>query len=215
MESIDRLICDKRIKSITTSSNELATSSHFASHRRAMVQASLSTVFGRKGRHLSGTFCLTGDTMEGIIQCLVFLKAFSVSLCLRRHFRCWAFNVLLLIYSRSVCWAHRNLRRKAFYCRSVNQMKKARKSLWERLPKVMIKWNFIPDISETKNFMCSQICSYTTASNINLKTWGRRGGAEENQIMHRANVCSDVSTSFSIFIAYAAIKNKFSPLLTE
>lgn len=45
-----------------------------------MVQASLSTVFGRKGRHLSGTFCLTGDTMEGIIQCLVFLKAFSVSL---------------------------------------------------------------------------------------------------------------------------------------
>jgi hypothetical protein len=44
------------------------------------VQASLSTVFGRKSRHLSGTFCLTGDTMEGIIQCLVFLKAFSVSL---------------------------------------------------------------------------------------------------------------------------------------
>lgn len=33
----------------------------------------------RKGRrHLSATFCLAGDTMEGIIQCLVFLKAFSV-----------------------------------------------------------------------------------------------------------------------------------------
>ncbi|RZF43725.1 hypothetical protein LSTR_LSTR004238 [Laodelphax striatellus] len=31
----------------------------------------------RKGRHLTGTFCLSGDTMEGIIQCLVFLKAFS------------------------------------------------------------------------------------------------------------------------------------------
>ncbi|XP_050056822.1 neurobeachin isoform X5 [Aphis gossypii] len=33
----------------------------------------------RKGRrHLSATFCLAGDTMEGIIQCLVFLKAFSL-----------------------------------------------------------------------------------------------------------------------------------------
>lgn len=48
-------------------------------HRRALVHASLATAVGRKGRHLSGTFCLTGDTMEGIIQCLVFLKAFSVS----------------------------------------------------------------------------------------------------------------------------------------
>lgn len=47
--------------------------------RRALVHASLATAVGRKGRHLSGTFCLTGDTMEGIIQCLVFLKAFSVS----------------------------------------------------------------------------------------------------------------------------------------
>lgn len=87
MESLDRLICDKRIRSITTSSNALATSSQFANHRRAMVQASLSTVFGRKGRHLSGTFCLTGDTMEGIIQCLVFLKAFSVSLGSSLNFR--------------------------------------------------------------------------------------------------------------------------------
>lgn len=42
------------------------------------VQANLCSVIGRKGRHLTGTFCLTGDTMEGIIQCLVFLKAFSV-----------------------------------------------------------------------------------------------------------------------------------------
>lgn len=95
MESIDNLICDKRIRAITTSSNALATSSQFASHRRAMVQASLSTVFGRKGRHLSGTFCLTGDTMEGIIQCLVFLKAFSVSWKQRKSsfeplmFFCW------------------------------------------------------------------------------------------------------------------------------
>lgn len=38
-----------------------------------------SAVLTRKGRHLTGTFCLSGDTMEGIIQCLVFLKAFSVS----------------------------------------------------------------------------------------------------------------------------------------
>lgn len=49
--------------------------------RRALVHASLATsaAVGRRGRHLTGTFCLTGDTMEGIIQCLVFLKAFSVS----------------------------------------------------------------------------------------------------------------------------------------
>lgn len=45
---------------------------------RALVHASLSSAVGRRGRHLTGTFCLTGDTMEGIIQCLVFLKAFSV-----------------------------------------------------------------------------------------------------------------------------------------
>lgn len=38
-----------------------------------------AATIARKGRHLTGTFCLTGDTMEGIIQCLVFLKAFSVS----------------------------------------------------------------------------------------------------------------------------------------
>ncbi|XP_018560828.1 uncharacterized protein LOC108903213, partial [Anoplophora glabripennis] len=48
--------------------------------RRALVHASLATTaaVGRRGRHLTGTFCLTGDTMEGIIQCLVFLKAFSI-----------------------------------------------------------------------------------------------------------------------------------------
>lgn len=45
----------------------------------ANITPAISSVIGRKGRHLSGTFCLTGDTMEGIIQCLVFLKAFSVS----------------------------------------------------------------------------------------------------------------------------------------
>lgn len=47
---------------------------------RALVHASLQSAVavGRRGRHLTGTFCLTGDTMEGIIQCLVFLKAFSV-----------------------------------------------------------------------------------------------------------------------------------------
>lgn len=55
-------------------------------HRRALVHASLATAVGRKGRHLSGTFCLTGDTMEGIIQCLVFLKAFSVSFLMHTFF---------------------------------------------------------------------------------------------------------------------------------
>lgn len=49
--------------------------------QKALVHASLAAAsVGRKGRHLTGTFCLTGDTMEGIIQCLVFLKAFSVSM---------------------------------------------------------------------------------------------------------------------------------------
>lgn len=49
--------------------------------RGALVHASLAAapLGDQKGRHLTGTFCLTGDTMEGIIQCLVFLKAFSVS----------------------------------------------------------------------------------------------------------------------------------------
>lgn len=50
--------------------------------RGALVHASLAaapSLGDKKGRHLTGTFCLTGDTMEGIIQCLVFLKAFSVS----------------------------------------------------------------------------------------------------------------------------------------
>ncbi|XP_049878270.1 neurobeachin, partial [Pectinophora gossypiella] len=49
--------------------------------RGALVHASLAaapTLGDKKGRHLTGTFCLTGDTMEGIIQCLVFLKAFSL-----------------------------------------------------------------------------------------------------------------------------------------
>ena len=48
---------------------------------RALVHASIATFAAvrRRGRQFTGTFCLTGDTMEGIIQCLVFLKAFSVS----------------------------------------------------------------------------------------------------------------------------------------
>ncbi|KAK7602023.1 hypothetical protein V9T40_009464 [Parthenolecanium corni] len=37
----------------------------------------VTSSYGRKGRRLNGTFCLRGDTMEGIIQCLVFLKAFA------------------------------------------------------------------------------------------------------------------------------------------
>ncbi|XP_076767092.1 A kinase anchor protein rugose isoform X6 [Xylocopa sonorina] len=46
--------------------------------QNAFVQANLCSVIGRKGRHLTVTFCLTGDTLEGIVQCLVFLKAFSL-----------------------------------------------------------------------------------------------------------------------------------------
>ncbi|KAK9702033.1 hypothetical protein QE152_g30203 [Popillia japonica] len=55
--------------------------------RRALVHASIATTaaVGRRGRHLTGTFCLTGDTMEGIIQCLVFLKAFSTQTGCKNH----------------------------------------------------------------------------------------------------------------------------------
>ncbi|PZC80325.1 hypothetical protein B5X24_HaOG214842 [Helicoverpa armigera] len=56
--------------------------------RGALVHASLAAapaIGDKKGRHLTGTFCLTGDTMEGIIQCLVFLKAFSLSAWKRRR----------------------------------------------------------------------------------------------------------------------------------
>lgn len=34
----------------------------------------------KKNRNLCGNFSVSGDTMEGIVQCLVFLKAFSVRL---------------------------------------------------------------------------------------------------------------------------------------
>ena len=37
----------------------------------------------KKNRNLCGNFSVSGDTMEGIVQCLVFLKAFSVC-----HFNC-------------------------------------------------------------------------------------------------------------------------------
>lgn len=147
MESLDLLSCDKRVRSITTSSNALVTTSESASNRRAMVQASLSTVFGRKGRHLSGTFCLTGDTMEGIIQCLVFLKAFSVSLPSSHP---WA----RLMY---FCWFLRSeeFRQVLFLLRGetsdVNQMNMWKgKNLVDTMrissskQNVMIKWNFYP-----------------------------------------------------------------------
>ena len=69
MDSLERLMsADPHHPALTAASRT----------QNACVQASLCSVIGRKGRHLTGTFCLTGDTMEGIIQCLVFLKAFSV-----------------------------------------------------------------------------------------------------------------------------------------
>lgn len=71
MDSLDRLKAPRPVHG-----SALASGSSLP--RRALVHASLATV-GQRGRHLTGTFCLTGDTMEGIIQCLVFLKAFSVS----------------------------------------------------------------------------------------------------------------------------------------
>lgn len=73
--------CDSSSESSSSSGapNGGAVVAATAAGRRALVHASLASAVGRKGRHLTGTFCLTGDTMEGIIQCLVFLKAFSVS----------------------------------------------------------------------------------------------------------------------------------------
>lgn len=50
-------------------------SAHAASSQ-VLVSASLATAIGKKP--VSGSFCLAGGTMEGIIQCLVFLKAFQV-----------------------------------------------------------------------------------------------------------------------------------------
>lgn len=81
MDSIERLIRATPMPTNLPSSN-----GNGQGHRRALVHASLATAVGRKGRHLTGTFCLTGDTMEGIIQCLVFLKAFSVSFARTIHF---------------------------------------------------------------------------------------------------------------------------------
>lgn len=79
-QTIENVVCEKQIKSlISANSNALASNGFFTNQRRALVQASLSTVFDKQRRHLSGTLCLTGDTMEGIVQLLVFLKAFSVS----------------------------------------------------------------------------------------------------------------------------------------
>lgn len=74
MDSIERII-----RATPLPINLPNTGGNGQSAQRALVHASLATAVGRKGRHLTGTFCLTGDTMEGIIQCLVFLKAFSVS----------------------------------------------------------------------------------------------------------------------------------------
>ncbi|XP_031629560.1 neurobeachin isoform X7 [Contarinia nasturtii] len=71
MDSIERIIRANPLPAILPNGNG-------ENSRRALVHASLATAVGRKGRHLTGTFCLTGDTMEGIIQCLVFLKAFSL-----------------------------------------------------------------------------------------------------------------------------------------
>ncbi|XP_050298842.1 neurobeachin isoform X6 [Anthonomus grandis grandis] len=71
--SLDRLSAARPIHR----SSALTGSGGSSLPQRALVHASLATV-GRRGRHLTGTFCLTGDTMEGIIQCLVFLKAFSL-----------------------------------------------------------------------------------------------------------------------------------------
>ena len=77
MDSLERLMHAAPLPRALTAINAGGTTK---GQQRALVHASLAAAtVGRKGRHLTGTFCLTGDTMEGIIQCLVFLKAFSVS----------------------------------------------------------------------------------------------------------------------------------------
>ncbi|XP_020714689.1 neurobeachin isoform X9 [Ceratitis capitata] len=75
MDSLERLLRAAPLPRTLTSVNGAVAKGQ----QRALVHASLAAAtVGRKGRHLTGTFCLTGDTMEGIIQCLVFLKAFSL-----------------------------------------------------------------------------------------------------------------------------------------
>lgn len=80
--SLENVVCKKQMRSLLSTdpnANALASTTLLSNHRRAIVQASLSTVLNKQKRHLSGTLCLAGDTMEGIVQLLVFLKAFSVS----------------------------------------------------------------------------------------------------------------------------------------
>lgn len=69
----------RSLLSTDPNANALVSTTLLSNQRRAIVQASLSTVLDKQKKHLSGTLCLAGDTMEGIVQLLVFLKAFSVS----------------------------------------------------------------------------------------------------------------------------------------
>jgi len=85
MDSLEGLV-PSLAAAATSSGSSSNNSPQGSGSRTALVPASIgstasvvtASAIGRKGRHLTGTFCLTGDTMEGIIQCLVFLKAFSV-----------------------------------------------------------------------------------------------------------------------------------------
>ncbi|KAI5733845.1 hypothetical protein M8J76_016710 [Diaphorina citri] len=74
MESLERLLHQVSPPTPATGSTNKGTG--------PTTTSLISANIGRKGRHrhLRGTFCLNGDTMEGIIQCLVFFKAFSIAL---------------------------------------------------------------------------------------------------------------------------------------
>lgn len=93
MDSLERLISSGSHQPALTAATR---------SQNAFVQANLCSVIGRKGRHLTGTFCLTGDTMEGIIQCLVFLKAFSVRyslICVWIYISISYLNIIICIWN--------------------------------------------------------------------------------------------------------------------
>ncbi|KOC66220.1 hypothetical protein WH47_07289 [Habropoda laboriosa] len=69
MDSLEQLINSGTYQSAETAATR---------SQNSAVQANFFSVLDRKSRYFAGTFCLTGDTMQGIIHCLVFLRACSV-----------------------------------------------------------------------------------------------------------------------------------------
>lgn len=79
---------DSRLPSplLTNNNDNLSSTSAAAVGNNSVIRPNVKTPFlsgylgtcNKRNRYLSGSFSVTGDTMEGIVQCLVFLKAFAV-----------------------------------------------------------------------------------------------------------------------------------------